>query len=257
MCAEKVLAHEKAVPAMIGSSENKPHPWRNGKWPVQKARPPAPADQVVDRIDAGSFETAVLSRCETPRTQEVPASGFVPCSTFLLLTTYCCGEARPRSSRRLAVFTSLLSQAKTSRGMLFGIEKALAKLPMPILRAPATCIAAGSKDFANSWKLGNFIPFGCDGTRQTCPCTDALERRPGRGRQKGTVADDLEHLDRPFDLGVPFCSALGQREQSQRARATSSRHAVSDCPSGALTVADAGYVADEVAAKIFRQRCSS
>jgi hypothetical protein len=54
---EKVLAHEKAVPAMIGGWQNKPYHGGTANGSCTEAGPPAAARQIVDRIDAGVSHT--------------------------------------------------------------------------------------------------------------------------------------------------------------------------------------------------------
>ena len=66
-------------------------------------------------------------------------------------------------------------------------EKAIAKLPLPILRALAAALRGRIEVlFGNRWKVGNFIPFGCDGTRPACPRTEELERRLGTFGKQGS-----------------------------------------------------------------------
>jgi len=66
-----------------------------------------------------------------------------------------------------------------------GFEKALAKLPMPVLRTLAAAIRGRIEVlFGDRLLFGGFIPLGCDGTRLECPRSKELERRLGTFRKK-------------------------------------------------------------------------
>jgi hypothetical protein len=63
-----------------------------------------------------------------------------------------------------------------------GYQKALARLPLPALRA----LAAGVRrrlghHFAPCWHYRGFVPFGCDGSRLACPRSAELQERLGQG----------------------------------------------------------------------------
>jgi hypothetical protein len=66
-----------------------------------------------------------------------------------------------------------------------GFETALAKLPLPVLRAVATAVRGRlAQAFAQRLGVDGFIPLGCDGSRLTCPRSQELERRLGLGKKK-------------------------------------------------------------------------
>lgn len=106
-----------------------------------------------------------------------------PLLSILLLTTYCCGDSLPEKFEAAKGFYVVCCPKRKRPGKTFaGFEKAIAKLPMPILRALASGIRGRFQAiFRERWMVGNFIPFGCDGTRQNCPRTEELERRLGSG----------------------------------------------------------------------------
>jgi len=101
--------------------------------------------------------------------------------------------------------------------------------------------------FGQRWKVGNFIPLGCDGTRQACPRTEELERRLGTFGKEGSPpmidgTTSIVHLT----LGIPFCWRLGKGgKASERSHLL---HMLRWLPAAALIVADAGYVGYEVVA---------
>ena len=174
----------------------------------------------------------------------------------LLLTTYCCGDSLPEKFEAAKGFYVVCCPKRKRPGVSFaGFEKAVAKLPMPVLRVLATAIRGrvGSL-FSERWKVGNFIPLGCDGTRQACPRSEELERRLGTGSKEGSAPmiwnTSIVHLT----LGFPFCWRLGKGgKASERSHLISMLHWL---PAAALIITDAGYVGYDVAmtmilAKVF------
>jgi Transposase DDE domain len=171
-----------------------------------------------------------------------------PLLYILVLTTYCCGDSLPEKFEAArAFYVASCPKRKRPGGHFTGFEKAVAKLPMPILRALAAAIRGRVEAiFGNRWKVGNFIPFGCDGTRQTCPRTEELEQRLGTFGKEGSPPmiwnTSIVHLT----LGFPFCWRLGKGgKASERSHLM---YMLRWLPTSALIVADAGYVGYDVAA---------
>lgn len=76
---DKLTAHEKAVPAMIGGHNTKPCHGGTANGQRKEAGSPTTASQVVDRLDSrfshtGSFQTS--PKCLN--TKEIPALGLAP-----------------------------------------------------------------------------------------------------------------------------------------------------------------------------------
>jgi hypothetical protein len=173
-----------------------------------------------------------------------------PLLYILLLTTYCCGDSLPEKFEAAKGFYVVCCpKRKRPGGSFTGFEKALAKLPMPMLRALAAGIRGRVEAiFGQRWKVGDFIPFGCDGTRQACPRTEELERRLGTFGKEGSSPmvwnTSIVHLT----LGFPFCWRWGKGgKASERSHLI---HMLQWLPAAALIVADAGYVGYEVVAKM-------
>jgi hypothetical protein len=173
-----------------------------------------------------------------------------PLLWILLLTTYCCGDSLPEKFEAARGFYVVCCSKRKRPGTSFtGFEKAVARLPMPVLRALTAGIRGRVEAiFGERWKVGNFIPFGCDGTRQACPRTEELERRLGTFGKEGSSPmiwnTSIVHLT----LGFPFCWRLGKG-----GKASERSHLISMLrwlPAKALIVADAGYVGYDVAAKM-------
>jgi len=171
-----------------------------------------------------------------------------PLLYILLLTTYCCGDSLPEKFAVAKGFYVVCCPKRKRPGASFaGFEKAIAKLPLPILRTLAAAVRGRVQAlFGDRWKVGNFIPFGCDGTRQACPRTEELERRLGTFGKEGSPPmvwnTSIVHLT----LGFPWCWRLGKGgKASERSHLI---HMLRWLPVSALIVADAGYVGYEVAA---------
>ena len=171
-----------------------------------------------------------------------------PLLYILLLTTYCCGDSLPEKFEAARGFYVVCYPKRKRPGASFtGFEKAIAKLPMPILRTLAGAIRGRvGTVFADRWKVGNFIPFGCDGTRQACPRSAELEKRLGTFGKEGSPPmiwnTSIVHLT----LGFPFCWRLGKGgKASERSHLM---HMLRWLPAAAMVVADAGYVGYDVAA---------
>jgi hypothetical protein len=109
-----------------------------------------------------------------------------PLLYIILLTTYCCGDSLPEKFEASRVFYVACCPKRKRPGESFaGFEKAIARLPMPVLRALAAGIRGRIQAiFSDRRKVGNFIPFGCDGTRLACPRTEELERRLGTSAKR-------------------------------------------------------------------------
>ena len=171
-----------------------------------------------------------------------------PLLYILLLTTYCCGDSLPEKFEAARGFYVTCCPKRKRPGESFsGFEKAVAKLPMPVLRTLAAAIRGRVEViFGDRWKVGKFIPLGCDGTVQTCPRTEELERRLGTHSKEGSAPaiwnTSIVHLT----LGFPWCWRFGRGD-----KASERSHLISMLcwlPKAALIVADAGYVGYNVAA---------
>ena len=182
------------------------------------------------------------------RRRKSPRWDVHPLLYILVLTTYCCGDSLPEKFEAARVFYVASCPKRKRPGEQFsGFEKAVAKLPLPVLRALAAALRRRIEViFGNRWKVGDFIPFGCDGTRQACPRVEELERRLGTFGKEGASPmiwnTSIVHLT----LGLPFCWRLGKG-----GKASERSHLIQMLrwlPASALLVADAGYVGYEVAA---------
>jgi hypothetical protein len=176
-----------------------------------------------------------------------------PLLYILLLTTYCCGDSLPEKFEAARVFYVVSCPKRKRPGETFaGFEKAVAKLPMPVLRSLAAAIRGRlPMVFGERWKVGEFIPLGCDGTRQACPRSQQLEQRLGTFGKEGSPPmiwnTSIIHLT----LGIPFCWRLGKGgKASERSHLAFMLRWLS---AAALIVADAGYVGYEMVARLISE----
>lgn len=181
------------------------------------------------------------------RRRKSPRWDVHPLLWILLLTTYCCGDSLPEKFEAARAYYVISCPKRRRPGLGFGgFEKALAKLPMPVLRSLAAAIRRRVEGiFRDRWKLGGFIPLGCDGTRQACPRSEELEKRLGTFGKEGSPPmiwnTSIVHLT----LGFPLCWRLGKGgKASERAHLI---HLLRWLPAATMLVADAGYVGYEVA----------
>jgi hypothetical protein len=170
-----------------------------------------------------------------------------PLLYIVLLTTYCCGDSLPEKFEAARAYYVMSCPKRKRPGVGFGgFEKALAKLPMPVLRSLAAAIRRRVEAvFRDRWKVGGFIPLGCDGTRLACPRSEELEQRLGTFGKEGSSPmiwnTSIVHLT----LGFPLCWRWGKGgKASERAHLIQMLRWL---PAEVMLVTDAGYVGYEVA----------
>jgi hypothetical protein len=196
-----------------------------------------------------------------------------PLVVVLLVMTWCAGESLPERFETARAFYVASHQRRRRPGKTFtGFEKALGKLPLPVLRAVAGGLRRRlARVFAGRLRVDGFIPLGCDGSRLACPRSAELEQRLRGGAKKrrrrkqkaarppGQAPETGAPLpggpkpakagpDAPqvwvtavvhLGLGLLWSWRLGKGSADERAHL---RRLVETLPHGALLVADAGYV---------------
>jgi len=197
-----------------------------------------------------------------------------PLVFVLLAMTWCAGDSQPERFETARAFYVALHQRRRRPGKTFaGFEKALAKVPLPVLRAVAGGLRRRlAQVFAGRFWVDGFIPLACDGSRLACPRSEQLERRLGVGAKKrrrkkkvapagppgpagtpgpGPAQDQGKKTAGPavpqlwvtavmhLGLGLLWSWRLGKGTADERGHL---RHLVATLPRGALLVADAGYV---------------
>jgi hypothetical protein len=163
--------------------------------------------------------------------------------------TWCSGDSLPERFETAKAFYIASYQSRRRPGKTFaGFQKALAKLPMPVLRAVADAVRRRlARVFANRWTVDGFIPLGCDGSRLTCPRSAEFEQRLGMDNEHSPPTiwvTALVHLS----SGLLWSWRLGKGSASERGHL---RQLVPTLPSSTLLVADAGYVGYELLETLF------
>jgi DDE family transposase len=197
-----------------------------------------------------------------------------PLVFVLVAMTWCAGDSLPERFETARAFYVACHQRRRRPGKTFaGFEKALGKLPLPVLRAVAGAVRQRlAQVFAGRFRVDGWVPLGCDGSRLACPRSAELERRLGVGAKKrrrkkkaaparppgpqpepgpGPAENPKKAKAGPdapqiwvtavvhLGLGLLWSWRLGKGTASER---THLRHLVATLPRGALLVADAGYV---------------
>jgi Transposase DDE domain len=161
-----------------------------------------------------------------------------PLVLVLLLITWCCGDSQAErfESARAATATCLAKRRRPGRTVQ-GFQKALARLPLAVLRS----VAAGVRQRIAeriAMRDENWVVMGCDGSMVSTPRTAELEQRLGRRGKKqsapGVWVTALVHLR----TGVLWAWRLGRSTASERIHL---KHLLTTLPSGTLLVADAGF----------------
>jgi len=172
-----------------------------------------------------------------------------PLIWVMLLMAWSAGDSLPeRVEVARAVYVACCPKRRRPGKSFSGFEKAVRRLPMPVLRAVGNALRSRIQQvFGDRLIYEGFIPLGCDGTRQECPRSEELEQRLGTVTREGSLPDapsiwntSIVHLA----LGIPWCWRFGRgTKPSER------RHLIQMIPllpKLALIVADAGYVGYEV-----------
>ena len=166
-----------------------------------------------------------------------------PLVLVLTLMTWSCGDCQAERFEAAKAFCILCRNKQKRPGRtLPGFQKALARLPLPVLRA----VAAGVRQRIAALLplvVDGFIPLGCDGTRLECPRSEPCERFLSKANQKHAAPTiwltSVVHLR----LGVPWCWRWGKGNANERWHL---QQMVPLLPALTLLVADAGYLGYEL-----------
>lgn len=177
---------------------------------------------------------------------------FQPLVLVLLALTWCSGDSQAERFETAKAFAVACRPKRRRPGRTVqGWQKALAHTPTAALRAVADAVRrlrVAPWLQAHGWVAG-FLPLGCDGSRLECPRTAELEARLGRAGKKHSAPSlwltALVHLR----TGVLWAWRVGKGTASERGHL---RALLPTVPTGALLVADAGYVGYELAGALVR-----
>jgi hypothetical protein len=162
-----------------------------------------------------------------------------PLVLMLLFMTWTCGDSQAERFETARAFCQVCLPKRRRPGKTVqGYQKALARLPMRVLRTLAAGVRRQLPERLAGWEVEGFVPMGCDGSRVECPRAEALESRLGQAGKADSApmlwVTAIVHLC----LGVPWDWRFGKGTASERDHL---QHLVPRLPAKALLVADAGY----------------
>jgi len=164
-----------------------------------------------------------------------------PLVYVLLAMTWCTGDSEPeRFETARAFYVAHYQRQRRPGKTIQGFQKALARLPMPVLRALAAGVRRQiSQLFGEGLLYRGFIPIGCDGSRLECPRSAELEKRLGQAAGKDSAPSlwltAMVHLS----TGILWSWRLGKGTGSEE---THLLQLLATLPPLALLVCDAGFV---------------
>jgi hypothetical protein len=175
-----------------------------------------------------------------------------PLVLMLLLMTWSHGDSQADRFECAKAYCQVCLQKRRRPGKTVqGFQKALARLPLAVLRT----VAAGVRKvlaarLGDHWFVEGFVPIGCDGSRVECPRTTELEERMGQaGKDKAAPTlwvTALVHLR----WGVPWAWRFGKGTASEREHLLQMLRVL---PRLALLVADAGYFGFRLTEQLVRR----
>ena len=184
------------------------------------------------------------------RSRKQPRWDVHPLLYVVLLMTWCTGDSLPEMFETARSFYVVCCPKRRRPGSSFsGFQKAVHRLPMPVLRSLAIGLRSRIQAVFGDARLvyQGFIPLGCDGSRQQTARSEELERRLGTFGKKDSSPSapmiwntSIVHLM----LGIPWCWRFGRG--SKASERTHLIQMIPLLPKLALIVTDAGYVGYEV-----------
>jgi hypothetical protein len=168
-----------------------------------------------------------------------------PLVWVLLTMTWCTGQSQEeRFATARAVYVAHHQRTRRPGTTLAGFLKALAKLPLPVLRA----LAAGVRQrlgalWVDSLRLGGWVPLACDGSRLECPRTAELQQRLGEAGKPGSAPTIYLTALVLLPLGLVWSWCWGKGTASEHYHL---RQLLRTLPRQALLVGDACYLGYEL-----------
>jgi len=104
-----------------------------------------------------------------------------PLLLVLLLMTWTTGDSEAeRFATARACYVACHQHDKRPGETLSGFQKALAKVPLPVLHALFAAVRQClTRQYQRYWHSAGFVVMACDGARLTCPRSAELEKRLG------------------------------------------------------------------------------
>ena len=162
-----------------------------------------------------------------------------------LLMTFVCGDSlEERFESARAVVVALRPKRRRPGKTVEGFQKALARLPMYVLRGVAAAMRKQLPEvLEHCWVTGGFVVMGCDGSRLECPRTVELEGHLGQAGKTDSAPSVWLMAVVHLATGVVWAWRLGKGTASERDHL---KHLLATLPALALVVCDAGYTGYEL-----------
>ena len=174
-----------------------------------------------------------------------------PLLWVLLHLSWASGDSQEeRFATARAAYVAAHPRERRPGKTLAGFLQALARLPLPVLRAlPAALRQRMAAALAESCRLNGLLPIACDGARLQCPRAEELQRRLGEAGKADSAP--MLYLTALVLLprGLPWAWTWGKGTASEHEHL---RALLPTLPGHSLLVLDAGYLGYELFADILR-----
>jgi hypothetical protein len=163
-----------------------------------------------------------------------------PLMLVLLTMTWVTGDSQPERFETARAFCVVLLPKRRRPGRsVQGFQKALARVPVPVLRALAAAIRTQLLRVLGGWlTTDGFIVLGGDGSRLRCPRTPELEARLGKRSPEDAAPQVWITAVVHVATGLLWSWRIGKGDASERHHL---QDLIRTLPRAALVVADAGY----------------
>jgi Transposase DDE domain len=184
-----------------------------------------------------------------PATYSPPRWAVQPLVWVLLTMAWCTGQSQEeRFAAARAAYVASHQHARRPGTTLAGFLTALAKLPLPVLRALARGVRQRLGElWVESLRVGGWVPLACDGSRLECPRSAELQQRLGEAGKPGSAPTIYLTTLVLLPLGVVWSWCWGKGTASEHQHL---RQLLRTLPRQALIVADACYLGYELFAAI-------
>jgi len=173
----------------------------------------------------------------------------------LLSMSWCAGDSQEeRFATARAVYVAAHQSSRRPGETLAGFLKALARLPLPVLRA----LASGVRDqisnrLLDALRVNGWALFACDGTRSECPRSAELQRRLGQAGKPDSAPMAYITTLVLLPAGLLWSWCLGKGTANELVHL---RRLLSTLPTRSLIVADAFYLGYDLFTAIMQARAS-
>lgn len=174
-----------------------------------------------------------------------PRWGLQPLVWVLLAMTWCTGQTQEeRFATARAAYVAHYQHGRRPGKTLAGFLAALAKVPMPVLRA----LASGVRQclgilWIEALRVGGWVPLACDGTRLECSRSEELQRHLGEAGKPGSAPTIYLTTLVLLPLGVVWSWCWGKGTASEHHHL---RQLLRTLPRRSLIIADACYLGYEL-----------